>query len=103
MPADDETLYETWLDFDAPDRYSDPGSFEHFLDVYHSSGAGQEDPVADEDMFYQFLNAFVPEDEPQTAEYWEAIREEFYEMAEITGEDIDWEEYREAIGYGENE
>ena len=106
MPASDYELFGEFEDFGANDpgylsgSAETAGHFQDFLEVYRSSGASQEDPDADREMFYQFLNAFVPDTDPHDREYWQDIRELFYELSGITDEDIDWEAYREAIGYG---
>lgn len=99
MPASRDDLLAEYLDFGAIDQVG-YGQFGKFYEIYESSGAVQEDPDDDVEMFTQFLNAFVPDEEAHTREWWLDIRESFYNLAEITDEDIDWEAYREAIGYG---
>lgn len=95
MPADYDDLRDEFDDFTGTDE-----GWAGWYEIYTESGAGQDDPEADREMFFQFLNAFYPDVEPQTREYWLDIREAFYELSGITAEDIDWELYREIIGYG---
>jgi len=96
MPADYEDLRDTFYAFAG----SDAEGFDAYYEVYIGSTASQDDPDADDEMFYQFLNAFVPDVEPQSKEYWDNIRQAFYELSGITYENIDWEMWRIAIGYG---
>jgi hypothetical protein len=95
VPAADYDLFREYESFGAPE-----GEFSLFLEIYRETGATQSDPDADQDMFFQFLNAFVPESEPQTKEFWDELRDAFYDYSGITDEDIDWELWRAAIGYG---
>jgi hypothetical protein len=100
MPASDYDLFSEFEDFGANDpEYRTSGHFQDYLELYRASGAGVDDADSDREMFYQFLNAFTPDTEPQTADFWRDIRDLFYEMSGITEEDIDWELYRRAIGY----
>lgn len=99
MPASDYDLFREYESFGANDERT-AGHFQDFLEIYRESGASQPDADADQEMWFQFLNAFVPDVESHDKEYWEDIRDSFYELSGITGEDIDWESYREAIGYG---
>ena len=100
MPASDYDLFREYEEFGANDDERTAGHFGDWLELYHESGASQEDEDADREMFVQFLNAFVPDVESHDAAWWQDIRDSFYEMSGITDEDIDWELYREAIGYG---
>lgn len=102
MPADDGDLYEAFTDLTGPGA----GHFFEWVELYRESGATVEDPDADKEMFFQFLNAFVPDQDEfgqpvhHDREWWAEIRDLFYNLSEITEADIDWELYRAAIGYG---
>lgn len=95
MPADYDDLRDEYNEFTGTDE-----GWAEWHEIYIQSGAGQTDPGDDRDMFFQFLNAFYPDVEPHDRAYWEEVREAFYDYSGITDEDIDWELYREAIGYG---
>jgi hypothetical protein len=101
VPADDYDLFLEFDDFGGNDNDYTAGHFQEFLEIYRESGASQEDPDADAEMFFQFLNAFVPDVESHDRDYWAEMRESFYDLAGLAGdENIDWEIWREAIGYG---
>lgn len=95
MPAEPEDLRDEYNDFTGTDE-----NWAEWHEIYLESGAIQDDPTSDREMFFEFLNAFYPDVESHNKEYWDDIREAFYELSGITEEDIDWELYREAIGYG---
>lgn len=96
MPAEWDDLYQEYVNFGAQDVVG-YGQFNAFLDIYQASGSVQDDPDADVEMFYQFLNAFVPDVEPHTKEWWDNIRLEYYNLAEIAEERIDWDVWRRII------
>jgi hypothetical protein len=101
VPASDYDLFREYEAFGANDPGErTQGHFSDFLEIYRESGATQLDPDDDQGMFFQFLNAFVPDVENHNKEWWQEIRQEFYDLSGITDMDIDWEAYREAIGYG---
>lgn len=95
MPAADYDLFREYEAFGAPQ-----GSFGDYLEIYRESGASQIDADTDQDTFFQFLNAFVPDTESHPKEFWDDIRDSYYDLTGITAEDIDWEAWREANGYG---
>ncbi len=97
MPASSSDLFAEFYDFtDSDDRIQAA----QFIELYQESGAFLDDSEADREQFFQFLNAFYPDVEPQSKEFWQDLREAFYELSGITPQDIDWELWREAIGYG---
>jgi hypothetical protein len=95
MPAADYDLFREYESFGG-----EQGHFQDFLEIYRESGASQVDADEDQNMFFEFLNAFTPDVESHDRDWWQEIRQEFYDLSGITYEDIDWEAYREAIGYG---
>ena len=95
MPAPDYDLFREYESFGAPE-----GNFQDYLEIYRESGSTQDDADTDQDMFFQFLNAFVPDVESHDKQFWDDIRDDYYELSGITAEDIDWEAWREANGYG---
>ncbi len=50
------------------------------------------------DAFEMFLQSFYPQ-EGMSGNDWESVRAEFYELHDVDESNIDWEAYREAIGY----
>jgi hypothetical protein len=73
-----------------------------WIDIYESTGIpADSDPDTDLEAFSEFLLAFYPQD--KSREEWWYDREEFYDNWGISAEDIDWEGYRDAIGYSLNE
>lgn len=102
MPSSDYDLFREYEDFGANEGLT-AGHFQDWLELYRYSGSTQEDPEADQEMFFQFMNAFMPETgQSHTREFWEDLRELYYDLSGITEEDIDWEGYRQAIGYGKS-
>lgn len=71
----------------------------HWHDMFEETGIINGDREHDIDAFENFLIAFYPQ-EGMSADDWWYVRQEFYDMYGIDDHDIDWEAYREAIGYG---
>ncbi len=66
--------------------------------MFSETGIDYDSSADTVDAFEQFLVAFYP-DTATSPEEWRELREEFYEQFDIDEHDIDWEAYREAIGY----
>lgn len=73
-----------------------------WIDIYETSGVGSQlDEDDDREAFSEFLLAFFPQD--KSPEEWWYDREEYYDNWDTSAELIDWDAYRDAIGYGINE
>lgn len=70
------------------------GNFDDWYEIFENTGVEYT-----QDAFENFLIAFYPQD-GMSGDDWRDVREEFYELYGIDDHDIDWEGYREAIGYG---
>ena len=97
MPASDYSLFEEFEDFGGNDSDYTRGHFVDWLDLYRESGSSQDDPDDDREMFYQFMNAFMPDTQYHSRDWWRDIRESYYDLSGITEEDIDWEAWRQAF------
>lgn len=82
---------ETWYGRDA-------GDADQWIELFEETGIDFPDTGDTTDAFENFLIAFYPQ-EGMTDDDWWYVREEFYDMYQLSGESIDWEEYRRAIGY----
>ena len=102
MPARDYDLFQEYEAFGANEGAT-AGHFSDFLAMYRESGSSQDDPEDDAEMFFQFLNTFVPDVESHDRIWWDEIRQLYYNLSGITYDDIDWEAWRVAIGYVRNE
>lgn len=90
MPADYDDLRDEFNDFTGTDE-----NWAEWMEIYSETGASQDDPEADREMFFQFLNAFYLDVEPHDKAYWDEIRAAFYELSGVTEYNIDWEMLRE--------
>jgi|SRR5215469_5215512 len=109
MPAEYDDLFGIFTDLTETDGtgqdiYPNAPDIVHgandWIDFYQSLGIDERLSAAgSSDAFEQFLYAFYPQ-EGLTGDDWWYLRNEFYEMYGIDEGDIDWEAYREAIGYG---
>lgn len=90
MPSEEE-YREEFQDFTGNDSES---AFETFMLVYMEAGAPD-----DLDTWFEFLNAFYPESESglHDKQYWDDLRELFYEYSGLTDDNIDWSAWREWI------
>jgi hypothetical protein len=86
MPSEDEYFDEFW------DFAGTANGFDAFYTIYQESGAAD-----DIDTWFQFLNAFYPESESglHSKEYWDDLRNLYYEYSGVTAENIDWSLFRE--------
>jgi hypothetical protein len=109
MPANYDDLFSVFADLtgtageeqdiypNAPNPVADA---DEWIDFYKSTGLDERlSEGRSSDAFEQFLYAFYPQ-EGLSGDDWWYLRQEFYEIYDITDQDIDWEAYREAIGYG---
>lgn len=76
----------------------DAGGFDDWYEIFSETGISYEDSAQEIEAWEMFLWAFYPE-EGLSNEDWQTRREEFYELTGITDQDIDWEAWREAMGY----
>jgi hypothetical protein len=98
VPARDYDLFQEYEAFGANEGRT-AGHFQDFLRIYRESGSTQDDEEEDQEMFFQFLNTFVPDVESHDKLWWDEIRQLYYNLSGITYEDIDWEAFRRALGY----
>lgn len=89
--AGEQNVYEN-----APDSVADA---EFWIDIFSETGIDFPSEGDTLDAFENFLVAFYPQEGMSPDDWWYA-REEFYEMYGIDEHSIDWQAYREAIGYG---
>lgn len=93
MPAEYDEYYQAFTDMVGNDE-----GFEDWQDLFESTGIDFESHAQTIDAFENFLVAFYPQ-EDMSGDDWFYVREEFYDLYGIDSHDIDWEAYREAIGY----
>jgi hypothetical protein len=106
MPANYDEYFQAFTDLvgtaDEQSVYSgaehSAGSVDDWIDIFESTGIDFESHAHTVDAFENFLIAFYPQ-EGVSGDDWFYTREEFYEMYGISDNSIDWEAYREAIGY----
>ena len=104
MPANYDEYFTAFADLigsgDAQETWygRDAGSVDDWIDLFEETGVDFDSHDDTIDAFETFLLAFYPQ-EGMTEEDWFYAREEFYEMYGIDENEIDWEAYREAIGY----
>ena len=73
-------------------------SYASWMDIFESTGLDFDSSTETIDAFENFLIAFYPQ-EGMSGDDWASIREEFFGMYDIDDHNIDWQAYREAIGY----
>jgi hypothetical protein len=73
------------------------GNWLEWVNVFEETGIDFDDSSEQVDAFENFLIAFYPQ---QGVSDWQSIRAEFYDYYGVDEHNIDWEAYREAIGYG---
>lgn len=104
MPADYGDLERAFADLTGSDSPQetyyrrDAAGAEEWIDLFHETGIDFESEDETIDAFENFLIAFYPQ-EGMSGDDWEAVREEFYYLYGIDEHSIDWESYRESIGY----
>lgn len=94
MPTEDE-YREAFEDFTRDVHggyYEHPEAFEPFMQIYESAGLDD-----DLDDFYEFLNTFYPDSEPHSKEFWEDLRERFFDYTGATDQNIDWAMWRAIV------
>ena len=74
------------------------GNANEWIEFFSETGIDFDNPDDTRDAFENFLIAFYPQ-EGMSGDDWWYVREEFYEMYQISEHQVDWEAYREAIGY----
>lgn len=91
MPSEDE-YQEIFDDFTAGGEWSN--EFDAFYQMYIESGADD-----DEDTWFEFLNTFVPEEESgeHDRQFWDDMRESYYNYSGVTDDNIDWALWREIV------
>lgn len=75
------------------------GGADEWIDLFYETGIDFPSSAETIDAFENFLIAFYPQ-EGMSPDDWFYVREEFFNMYGIDEHEIDWETYREAIGYG---
>jgi hypothetical protein len=83
---------ETWYGEQA-------GNANEWIDLFSETGIAPDDPTEHKESFEEFLYAFYPQ-EGMSGDDWWYVRQEFYDRYGVDDHSIDWEAYREAIGYG---
>lgn len=105
MPAEYDEYYSAFADLtgtageESSYRGHGIADADHWIDLFEETGIDFEEHDMQIDAFENFLIAFYPT-ENTTADEWYYARQEFYDMYGIDEHNIDWEDYREAIGYG---
>ncbi len=74
------------------------GNADTWIDLFMETGIDFQSHAQTIDAFENFLIAYYPQ-EGMSGGDWRDIRQEFMEMYGIDDHSIDWEAYREAIGY----
>lgn len=104
MPADHDDLADAFRDLtghyvgqEIYDGHTTTGASD-WIDLFHETGIDFPDSASTIDAFENFLIAFFPQ-EGMSADEWWYVRGEFYDMYNLSEHNIDWEAYREAIGY----
>lgn len=100
MPASEDDYRQEYEDFTGTQD-----EFDSFYDIFQSTGYYPTDEqgyrMDDEDQelgaFFEFLNTFYPDTEHHDKEWWDDLRSSFFEMYGLTGNDIDWQQWREVI------
>jgi hypothetical protein len=106
VPADHDDLADAFRDLTG--HYYGQEIYEHapheagnaneWIDLFSETGIDFENPADTVDAFENFLIAFYPQT-GMSGDDWYIVREEFFEMYQMSGNQIDWQAYREAIGY----
>jgi len=102
MPSYNE-FYEHFENLVGTGDYTDAwygrevGGFAEWHEIWESIGVTGDD-AGELRAFDEFIHAFYPE-EGLSGDDWDIRRERFYEMTGAIDADIDWEAWREAIGY----
>ncbi|SRR5258707_7061771 len=104
MPASDSEFhdaFESYIGTDGPQEIY-PGhetmDWEGWAVLFAETGIDYESSAETIDAFEMFLQSFYPQ-EGMSGNDWESVRAEFYELHDVDESNIDWEAYREAIGY----
>jgi hypothetical protein len=74
------------------------GDWHEWYELFESTGIDFDSHADTIDAFEMFLISFYPQ-EGKNADEWDQDRGEFYDEYGISEENIDWDGYREAIGY----
>lgn len=104
MPADYDDLVSAFADLtgseDSQSAWYDRevAGAGDWINLFHETGIDFESSAETVGAFEDFLIAFYPQ-EGMGGDDWHSVREEFYDEYGIDDHNIDWEDYREAIGY----
>jgi hypothetical protein len=108
MPASYDEYFEAFADLTGTSGETtylhghEIADVDHWIDLFENTGIDFIDHDQQIDAFENFLIAFYPtEGEALSGDEWFYIREEFYNDYGLSEQDIDWDAYREAIGYGD--
>jgi hypothetical protein len=74
------------------------GGWSEWVDLFEATGIDFDSHRETIGAFEDFLIAFYPQEGLQRDD-WDDIRDEFYDEYGISDNDIDWDAWREAIGY----
>ncbi len=104
MPASDSEFhdaFESYIGTDGPQEIY-PGheamGWEGWSVLFSETGIDFESSAETIDAFENFLQAFYPQTGAD-GEYWDSVRGEFYELYDVDESNIDWEAWRESMGY----
>jgi hypothetical protein len=106
MPASDDQFREAFENLIGTDQEQSiyPGAdhstygYEEWAVLFEETGIDFDSSADTIDAFENFLLAFYPQENTSGDDWW-YVRQEFYDMYGIDDHSIDWEAYREAIGY----
>lgn len=105
MPASDDELHDAFSELVGTDSeeqvYANAGvagDWEEWAVLFSETGIDFEDSAETVEAFRDFLIAFYPQ-EGVSGDDWQLLRWEYYEMYGIDEHNIDWQAWREAIGY----
>jgi hypothetical protein len=76
----------------------DAAGYVEWMGIFEETGIDFDSSAETIDAFENFLIAFYPQS-GVSGDDWRALRGEFYDMYDIDDHNIDWEAWREALGY----
>lgn len=90
-PDDFAEVYEDFTDT--------PVGFDEFFTIWQEFGLVYDTDEQELDTFYEFLNAFYPEDVSGQHDkaFWDQLRSEFYNLTGVTDSQVDWQAWRAII------